>query len=297
MQKIIIPKSIVNRPDYLGEKFSRPAAWIDLLLTANNEGHLSFTISGLAKRWKWQRRDVKSFLKELESNCAINCAFNCAAPHPGRYSLLNLTICNIARYTFPCTIDSIGQPIEQLNGFQKSSPLSPSTVSPNLPPTPPTYTPSYTPPISPSEKHVSGQDASAQAHEEGHPPTPFHFRTAIIGLGVEPKVADDWLKVRKAKKGVNTETAFKAIEREVKKAIEAGYSANDCILLAAEKSWVGFNLEWALKIWKSQQQAQPPSRIEQYMQTSQNFSALVNEFFSPNVRGAGNGPANSPDEQ
>ena len=297
MRKIIIPKSIVNRPDYLGEKFSRPAAWIDLLLTADDEGSLTFTFSGLAERWKWDRRSVKRFLKELQSNCAINCTFNCASHHPGRYSMLNLTICNIEHYTASCPIDSIEHPIVHSIEIQKKSPSSPSKVSPNLPPAPPTYTPSYTPPISPSEKHVSGQDASAQAHEESHPPTPFHFRTAIIGLGGEPKVADDWLKVRKAKKGVNTETAFKAIEREVKKAIEAGYSANDCILLAAEKSWVGFSLEWALKIWKPQQQAQPPSRIEQYMQTSQNFSALVNELFSPNVAGAGNGPANSPDEQ
>lgn len=139
--------------------------------------------------------------------------------------------------------------------------------------------------------------ALAQAHEESHPPTPFHFRTALIGLGVEPKTADDWLKVRKAKKGVNTETAFGAIEREIKKAIEAGYSANACIVLAAEKSWVGFKFEWAQKEWASQQQAQPPSRIEKYMQTSQNFNALVNELIGSNIPGAGNSPADSPDEQ
>lgn len=78
-------------------------------------------------------------------------------------------------------------------------------------------------------------------------PAAFQFRSALIGLGVEPNVADDWLKVRKTKKGVNTETAFKAIEREINKAVEAGYSANDCILLAVEKSWIGFKLEWALK--------------------------------------------------
>ena len=78
-------------------------------------------------------------------------------------------------------------------------------------------------------------------------PVAFQFRAALIGLGVEPNIADDWLKVRKAKKGVNTETAFKGIEREINKAIDAGYTANDCILLATEKSWIGFKLEWALK--------------------------------------------------
>ena len=76
------------------------------------------------------------------------------------------------------------------------------------------------------------------------PPTPFNFRQSLIGLGVEEKVADDWLRVRKAKKGVNTETAFAAIEKEILLAQAAGQSATACIRLAAEKSWVGFKWEW-----------------------------------------------------
>lgn len=262
-------------------------AWIDLLLLADEDGRISISISALSARWKWQRRDVYKFLSELERNCAINCALN----NLGRNSCHNLTICKSDIYKVCCTdIDTVQDTIK------KTSPLTPSEVSPNLPHTP-TYTPSYTPPISPSENHVSSQDALAQAHEEGHPPAPFHFRTALIGLGVKAKIADDWLKVRKAKKGVNTETAFVAIEREVKKAIEAGYSANDCIFLAAEKSWVGFKFEWARKEWEPKQAEQSQSRIEQYMQTSQNFNALVNELIGPDVPGAGNSPANSPDEQ
>lgn len=76
------------------------------------------------------------------------------------------------------------------------------------------------------------------------PPTPFNFRQSLIGLGVDVEVADAWLQVRKAKKGVNTKIAFAAIEKEILQAGQNGHSANECIRLAVEKSWAGFKWEW-----------------------------------------------------
>lgn len=75
------------------------------------------------------------------------------------------------------------------------------------------------------------------------PPTPkkFDFREALLGLGVEPKVADDWLLVRKNKKATNSETAFKAIVKEIAK---SGKSANECIRIAVVKDWRGFQADW-----------------------------------------------------
>jgi len=69
----------------------------------------------------------------------------------------------------------------------------------------------------------------------------FSFRSALLSLGVDSILADEWLKVRKAKKAVNTETAFNALKREVEK---SGLVANICIKIAVEKSWSGFNAEW-----------------------------------------------------
>lgn len=115
------------------------------------------------------------------------------------------------------------------------------------------------------EYQVTQQDETAPKQPANNPkttppPAAFQFRAALIDLGVEPNIADDWLKVRKSKKGVNTETAFKAIEREIKKAIEAGYTANDCILLATEKSWIGFKFEWAANEWGRTRQQAPPAQ-------------------------------------
>lgn len=72
-------------------------------------------------------------------------------------------------------------------------------------------------------------------------PKAFNFRNALLSAGVEPEVADAWMQVRKAKKAVNTEIAWKAIEKEIAK---TAASANDCIRYAVEHSWCGFKAEW-----------------------------------------------------
>lgn len=77
-----------------------------------------------------------------------------------------------------------------------------------------------------------------------YPPTKssaFSLRSALIAAGVSADVADAWLAVRKAKRAVNTEVAWRAIEREISR---SGRSAGECIRFAAERSWAGFKADW-----------------------------------------------------
>jgi len=69
----------------------------------------------------------------------------------------------------------------------------------------------------------------------------FVFRKELLKLGVEDKIAEDWLKVRKTKKATNTETAFIKIANQIKL---SGNNANDCIKIAVENSWSGFKADW-----------------------------------------------------
>lgn len=69
----------------------------------------------------------------------------------------------------------------------------------------------------------------------------FDFKKSLLEIGVTPQVAEDWLKVRKAKKAANTETAFKRIQHEIQL---SGLSADKCITIAVERSWQGFKAEW-----------------------------------------------------
>jgi hypothetical protein len=75
-------------------------------------------------------------------------------------------------------------------------------------------------------------------------PQKFDFRKALLSAGVEPEVADAWMQVRKAKKAVNTEIAWKAISNQIARAEKIGKTANECIRVAVEKSWSGFNADW-----------------------------------------------------
>lgn len=69
----------------------------------------------------------------------------------------------------------------------------------------------------------------------------FSFLKELTTIGVERKIAEEWIKVRKNKKLTNTETAFNQTKREIEK---SGYTANDCIKLCVERSWGGFKAEW-----------------------------------------------------
>jgi len=71
----------------------------------------------------------------------------------------------------------------------------------------------------------------------------FNFLNSLIDLGIDKQVAKDWVKVRKTKKATNTETAFNAIAKEIKKA-ENKKTPNECATLAVSKSWAGFNYKW-----------------------------------------------------
>lgn len=83
----------------------------------------------------------------------------------------------------------------------------------------------------------------------------FDFKKSLLEIGVTPQVAEDWLKVRKAKKAANTETAFQRIKKEIE---FSGLPADECIAIAVERSWQGFKAEWVDNYRR--QQARPAGR-------------------------------------
>lgn len=81
------------------------------------------------------------------------------------------------------------------------------------------------------------------------PQLKFDIKAELINLGIDKKIAEDWLIVRKQKKAANTETAFNAIKKQIE---ISGLTANDCIKIAVEKSWSGFNAEWVNNLNQNQ---------------------------------------------
>ena len=69
----------------------------------------------------------------------------------------------------------------------------------------------------------------------------FNFKAELLKLGVMEQTASDWMQVRRTKKAANTKTTFDAIKKQIEL---SGMSAEECIRLAAERSWQGFRSEW-----------------------------------------------------
>lgn len=69
----------------------------------------------------------------------------------------------------------------------------------------------------------------------------FDIKGYLKGKGVSTQHINDWLQVRKVKKGVNTLTAMENIDKEV---IKAGITWDEAVTYCIIHNWVGFKAEW-----------------------------------------------------
>ena len=84
-----------------------------------------------------------------------------------------------------------------------------------------------------AEKETSPQVAPA--------PPPFNFRKAMLNEGFAPELVDEWLKIRKAKKAVNTERAFNNFINQVRL---TNQDINAILSIIIQKQWKGFEADW-----------------------------------------------------
>lgn len=69
----------------------------------------------------------------------------------------------------------------------------------------------------------------------------FDAQAHLESMGVEPKVASDWLRLRKGKRLAPTETAFSGVKDE---AVKAGISMDDAVRMCCVRGWGGFDAAW-----------------------------------------------------
>ena len=91
-------------------------------------------------------------------------------------------------------------------------------------------------------------------------PKKFVFKKALLDLGVNEKLVDDWLIVRKNKKASNTETALNGFMSQVEK---SGLDVNTVLKICVDNSWSGFKQSWLANINMSDYLEQPKQAIEQ----------------------------------
>ena len=96
------------------------------------------------------------------------------------------------------------------------------------------------------QKETSPQVAAA--------PPPFNFRQAMLSAGFAADLTEDWLKIRKAKKAVNSERAFKIFLEQVQR---TGRDKNEILALVVQKQWKGFEANWVQSAQQSHNSQQP----------------------------------------
>ena len=72
-------------------------------------------------------------------------------------------------------------------------------------------------------------------------PPPFNFRKAMLNEGFAPELVDEWLKIRKAKKAINSELALKTFIEQVRK---TNQDINAILSIIVQKQWKGFEADW-----------------------------------------------------
>lgn len=81
----------------------------------------------------------------------------------------------------------------------------------------------------------------------------FNFASALVSQGADQKLISEYMEVRKAKKAVNSETAFKSLISEQQK---SGLTLNQVLEHCVVNSWKGFMAEW-IKNQNQNQSTQP----------------------------------------
>ena len=96
------------------------------------------------------------------------------------------------------------------------------------------------------QKETSPQVAAA--------PSPFNFRQAMLSAGFAADLTEDWLRIRKTKKAVNSERAFKIFLEQVQR---TGRDKNEILALVVQKQWKGFEASWVQSAQQSHNPQEP----------------------------------------
>ena len=72
----------------------------------------------------------------------------------------------------------------------------------------------------------------------------FSFEKSLLNYGFEKQLVSDWLKVRKTKRGTNTQTAFDDFLKTIQELESTGREKNDILRIMVKKSWVGLEVKW-----------------------------------------------------
>lgn len=96
----------------------------------------------------------------------------------------------------------------------------------------------------------------------------FNFKKSLIEFGFELKLIDEWLKIRKAKGAINTETALNNFIAQIQ---QCKQPPNEILKHIVTKSWVGFEAKWVENSFSNNNTPQSTTQASTYNVKIDNF--------------------------
>ena len=200
--------------------------WMDLVYLANYEdskffingflieckrGELAWSVLSLAQRWNVNRQRVRTFLKSLEKDLMITSKSN--------QQTTIITICNYSKY----------------QDYKPTDKPTPNQRLTNGKPTPKHI-------IEIQEiQEVLEEDTTTNVVVSTKPKKQTVEKLLLLDFGIDEDLADDFLKLRKAKQAPITKTVCKQLQSE---ALKAGITINQAIEICIGRNWQNFNASW-----------------------------------------------------
>lgn len=211
------------------------AVLIALADHANERGECYPSIPRIASRTELSERAVRGALRALEVAGLIR-----STARSGTSSIYTLTLPTPAAGSGPA-VDAEGQEVPHSPEGSSAPPRH------DVPPTPAAGAPK------PSMNHHLNHQGT---HSKGADKLPRALGVReLVAEGVDRQHAEDWLKVRSAKRAPLTSTAWDDVKAE---AVKAGITPADAVKVSATNSWQGFKATWYARL--GQEGAAPAAR-------------------------------------
>lgn len=229
---IKLHRSTFDNDLWTAEPFTKGQAWVDLIGHANHRpasiwirgievtvdrGQLAWSELTMEGRWKWSRGKVRRYLRMLQDRGMIE-----------QQKTKLTTIITVCKYE----VYQAEQPTERTTGDTTGETTGETTDGQQ------TDNRRYT------NKNVKNEENGKKTDKPPRSPKGDDVNYDSWPCLPEPQTLKDWLKARKKAKGAHTQTAIDRIGKELHKAVAMGYTVEDCISLAATKTWRGFEAEW-----------------------------------------------------
>lgn len=233
--------------------YSKAEAWLDLIQMARFEasteiingkvielqrGEIPASRRFLELRWSWGSTKVSNFLKNLASLGQIN-----QRPINGQ------TIIKLVKYEVYNDKQTTDEPQNKPSANHRQTTDKPPTNQNKEYKELKEYKNNVLLEKEPKDMFSS----EAEVLESDSPPEPqkrkkvatkkekFDFRQAMLDEGFDEEMTDEWLRIRKAKKAVNSEMAFKNFMSQVDK---SNQNKKEILRIITESQWKGFKSDW-----------------------------------------------------